>query len=250
VGRKLTLALGGHFTEPTAPVLEEAFAPSTPSQAVHTSPTAPEQTLVSDRSRSSKPPQAILAASAASTRKRGGVLWLSSLGLGGGVVLVGLVWALHEPLRGPATPVVNTDSPPAPPLTAVIAEPAPAEPNVPDRVAASEPPPPAVKVSEGDECRWDSRAPDLSPEAGNRPDNYVHMVAQQAVTVCWRDAEKKTRKQTLQAQEAVSFWGTPPFQIYATQPAALKVYFKGQVVRWSESDATHIALGRRASSLD
>ncbi len=232
VGRKLTLALGGHFTEPTAPVLEEA--------------------LGSSRSGSSQPTQVFQAASAAASRKRGGGLWLSSLGLGG-VVLVGLVWALQEPLRGPATPVVNTASPPAPPPTPVIAEPAPDTPSVPVGLAATEPPPlavPAVRVSDSDECRWVSRAPDLTPEAGVRPDNYVHVVAQQAVTVCWRDAEKKTRKQTLQAQEAVSFWGTPPFQVYASQPAALKVYFKGQVVRWSESDPPHIALGQRASSLD
>ena len=247
VGRKLILALGGDFTEPTQAVLEEAQA--APKPAVNAAKSVPARTLVSSRSGSSPVLPPLQAAPAEGSLKHGGGLWLSSLGLGG-VVLVGLVWVLHEPQRGPATPLVTTESPPAPPPLPAIAEPAPAAPGIPERLAATEPPSPAVpaaRVSDSDECRWDARAPDLTPEAGSRPDNYVHVVAQETVTVCWRDADKKTRKQTLQAQEAMSFWGTPPFQVYASPPNALKVYFKGQAVRWPDLDTAQMSLGRRVS---
>jgi hypothetical protein len=100
-------------------------------------------------------------------------------------------------------------------------------------------------------CAWIRNAPDLTPAEGSRPDNYVHLVALQNTAVCWRDADNKTRQHTLQAGESVSFWGTPPFQLYAVQPGAIKVYFRGQLVRWADaSGANHILLDRRLAATD
>jgi hypothetical protein len=202
------------------------------------------------------------------------------MSLGAGVVLaLGLVWAIQEKESPPAATAVQeapASVPPAPDAPTTAADPSalgnasdakppvsapavtPLPPLAPATVAAT----PAVVASlaataaadastASDECRWTRRATDLTPESGNRPDNYVHVVAKETTTVCWRDADKKTRKQTLQAEEKVSFWGTPPFQVYAPNPATLKVYFKGQMVRWSESlDTQHIVLGTRTASTD
>lgn len=252
VGRKLTLALGGRFAEQSpAPHHDVATPPSPSGPVTATQITSPGNALA-DPSAAKKPVEKAPRRPDVLPQKRGGGLGLSSIGLGV-VVLAGLVWVLYEPQRGPATPSVKTESPPAPPPLPAVADPPAAAPSVPVSVAATEPPPAAVPATwthDGDECRWVARAPDVTPGTGTRPDNYVHVVARETVTVCWRDAEKKTRKQTLQALEAVSFWGTPPFQVYASSPNALKIYFKGLAVSWPDGDATHISLGRRASSAD
>lgn len=172
--------------------------------------------------------------------------WVTAAGLGL-LLALGLSWSMREtaPVRPvPATlPVV---APPSEPATAPRdLAPAPTPGVAPAAVAA-----PAVGVvttplaSDNEACRWVASPTHLTPAGGSRPDNYVHVVASEAVTVCWRDAEKKTRKQVLQANEATSFWGTPPFQVYASNPNTLKVYFKGQVVRWpTEAEHAHIVLG-------
>lgn len=276
VGRKLTLALGGEFVE-HAPDIEtptvDSPAPASLNAAL--SEAKPMRVAETTVAKPYDPDGATADPSATSGRKggtgvRGGGTGPWVMSLGAGVVLaLGLVWMTQEK-EAPAAPTVAQEAPPTLPSaqdTPTAAAPAP------DNAVDAQPPADMPKVTPmtpvavtatplvatdavdasaaADVCRWTLRATDLTPGSGNRPDHYVHVVAQEKTTVCWRDADKKTRQQALQAGEKVSFWGTPPFQVYAANPATLKVYFKGQVVRWSESTHTqHIMLGARAPTTD
>lgn len=260
VGRKLTLALGGSCPDPQAapdsPAPDDTARPTTLHASApdnHAAPTPSERRRL-DLSPALK--EALLPRPKA--HRPIGFAW----GLGGTlslILVVALSWAIQDstPVRpqapqGPALALAKESAPePIPDSAPTASEEHERMVNV-VATAVSESVNPmaphpslsAAPIAEG--CRWSSNAPDLTPAANQRPDNYVHVEAQSTTTVCWRDADKKTRLEVLKPNDGVSFWGTPPFQVYASDPARLKVYFKGQLVRWPiDTDTLHIVLGTR-----
>ena len=271
VGRKLTLFLGGEFFEHPNEKDPSPMTASADRPADHGASAQPAMKAIEAFDPGTDVPPDKSAAPPRSPQRAGG-LWVTSIAVGV-VSALGLFWLLKDqetsarqtslaapegvqaterlvPSQDPKTAALtstsHTDA--ASPLERAQ-DSAPVAPSAtaPSEASALT----AALPLEQDVCRWSRQAPNLTPEGGPRPDNYVHVVALETTTVCWRDADQKSRMQTLQPQDQVSFWGHPPFQVYASHPGALKVYFKGLIVRWPmESSTQHIVLGKPHVSAD
>ena len=94
-------------------------------------------------------------------------------------------------------------------------------------------------------CHWGMPALDLTPGNDDRRTHYIHLVGLQAVTLCWRDAQRQSETVQLQPGEALTLTGQPPFSISSANPDRFSLYYKGQRVRWPEAGTAHFILQAR-----
>ena len=91
-------------------------------------------------------------------------------------------------------------------------------------------------------CNWNSAEEEVQPDAPRKAGEYVHVVAQQASTVCIMDGQKRVATLNLQVGEGRSIYGLPPFRVYSADLNLVKVYFQGQLIKLSSQEITQIKL--------
>lgn len=91
-------------------------------------------------------------------------------------------------------------------------------------------------------CNWQANVLEAQPSNPRKSADYVHLVAQQDVVVCIKDAEQRVATLELQAGDARSIYGPPPFHVYSAQMAALKIYFQGQFIKLPEEGVQQVQL--------
>jgi transcriptional regulator with XRE-family HTH domain len=91
-------------------------------------------------------------------------------------------------------------------------------------------------------CNWQANVLEAQPSSPRKSADYVHLVAQQDVVVCIKDAEQRVATLELQAGDARSIYGPPPFHVYSAQMAALKIYFQGQFIKLPEEGVQQVQL--------
>jgi len=111
--------------------------------------------------------------------------------------------------------------------------------NVPPEQTASQPanasPPQTVAAVQAKlptaPCNWQATAVEIQPTSPRKPAEYVHMVAQQNVLVCIKDAEQRVATLEMQAGDARSIYGPAPFKVYSTHLSGMQIYFQGQAIK-------------------
>ena len=91
-------------------------------------------------------------------------------------------------------------------------------------------------------CNWNSAEEEVQPDSPRKAGEYVHVVAQQASTVCIMDGQKRVATLNLQVGEGRSIYGLPPFRVYSADLNLVKVYFQGQLIKLSSQEITQIKL--------
>lgn len=91
-------------------------------------------------------------------------------------------------------------------------------------------------------CRWSKDEEEIQPESPRKAGDYVHVVAQQAMTVCIMDGQKRVATLNLQVGEARSIYGPSPFWVSSSDLSGVKVYFQGQQIRPTNQDGHQIKL--------
>lgn len=91
-------------------------------------------------------------------------------------------------------------------------------------------------------CRWSKEEEEIQPESPRKGGDYVHVVAQQAITVCIMDGQERAAILNLQDGEGRSIYGPPPFRVYSSDFQGLKVYFQGQQIKLAKQDTQQIKL--------
>ena len=91
-------------------------------------------------------------------------------------------------------------------------------------------------------CSWNSAEEEVQPDSPRKAGEYVHVVAQQASTVCIMDGQKRVATLNLQVGEGRSIYGLPPFRVYSADLNLVKVYFQGQLIKLSSQEITQIKL--------
>ena len=91
-------------------------------------------------------------------------------------------------------------------------------------------------------CNWSSVEEEVQPDSPVKAGEYVHVVAQQASTVCIMDAQKRVATLNLQVGEGRSIYGLSPFRVYSADFNFIKVYFQGQLIKLSSQEITQIKL--------
>ena len=80
-------------------------------------------------------------------------------------------------------------------------------------------------------CNWQANAVEIQPTSPRKPAEYVHLVAQQNVLVCIKDAEERVATLEMQSGDARSIYGPAPFKVYSTQLSGMQIYFQGQAIK-------------------
>jgi cytoskeletal protein RodZ len=114
--------------------------------------------------------------------------------------------------------------------------------NVPAKLETTSTPKEMTKADTQSACIWNGVEEEVQPNYPIKAGEYVHVVAQQASTVCIMDGQKRVATLNLQVGEGRSIYGKPPFKIYSTDLASLKIYFQGQLVKLPSSDIQQIKL--------
>ena len=91
-------------------------------------------------------------------------------------------------------------------------------------------------------CIWNNAEVEVRPDAAQKAGEYVHVVAQQASTVCIMDGQKRVATLNLLVGEARSIYGLPPFRVYSADLNLIKVYFQGQLIKLNSQEITQIKL--------
>ena len=91
-------------------------------------------------------------------------------------------------------------------------------------------------------CNWNSAEEEVQPDSPRKAGEYVHVVAQQASTVCIMDGQKRVATLNLQVGEGRSIYGLSPFRVYSADLNLVKVYFQGQLIKLSSQEITQIKL--------
>jgi len=91
-------------------------------------------------------------------------------------------------------------------------------------------------------CNWQTTALEIQPTSPRKSAEYVHMVAQQNVVVCIKDAEQRVATLELEAGKERSIYGPAPFAVYSTNLAQLNLYFQGQLVKLPDDKTQHLKL--------
>lgn len=101
----------------------------------------------------------------------------------------------------------------------------PASPSAPKTLERAQAKPPTAP------CNWLATAIEIQPTSPRKPAEYVHMVAQQNVLVCIKDAEQRVATLEMQAGDARSIYGPAPFKVYSTHLSGMQIYFQGQAIK-------------------
>ena len=91
-------------------------------------------------------------------------------------------------------------------------------------------------------CIWNNAEVEVQPDAAQKAGEYVHVVAQQASTVCIMDGQQRVATLNLQVGEARSIYGLSPFRVYSADLNLIKVYFQGQLIKLNAQEITQIKL--------
>jgi hypothetical protein len=91
-------------------------------------------------------------------------------------------------------------------------------------------------------CNWNSVEEEVQPNSPIKAGEYVHVVAQQASTVCIMDGQKRVATLNLQVGEGRSIYGLSPFRVYSADFKEVKVYFQGQQIKLAKQDTQQIKL--------
>ena len=143
--------------------------------------------------------------------------------------------------QAPAPVQIEPSAPaqtPAPVEPVVVAPPANAE----DASKTPTPNAQATLTPRTAKCNWQANVLEAQPSSPRKSADYVHLVAQQDVVVCIKDAEQRVATLELQAGDARSIYGPPPFHVYSAQMAALKIYFQGQFIKLPEEGVQQVQL--------
>ena len=138
------------------------------------------------------------------------------------------------------TPSLPSSSPP----TSSPSEAIPDTPKVIVPKSESPLPAPAASNLSGSKtnCDWQTTALEIQPTSPRKSAEYVHMVAQQNVVVCIKDAEQRVATLELEAGKERSIYGPAPFAVYSTNLAQLNLYFQGQLVKLPNDKTQHLKL--------
>jgi len=91
-------------------------------------------------------------------------------------------------------------------------------------------------------CVWNGVEEEVQPNYPIKAGEYVHVVAQQASTVCIMDGHQRVATLNLQVGEGRSIYGLSPFRVYSADLNLMKVYFQGQLIKLSSQEITQIKL--------
>lgn len=91
-------------------------------------------------------------------------------------------------------------------------------------------------------CNWNSAEEEVQPNYPIKAGEYVHVVAQQASTVCIMDGQQRVATLNLQVGEGRSIYGLSPFRVYSADLNLVKVYFQGQLIKLNSQEITQIKL--------
>jgi transcriptional regulator with XRE-family HTH domain len=91
-------------------------------------------------------------------------------------------------------------------------------------------------------CIWNNAEVEVQPDYPQKAGEYVHVVAQQASTVCIMDGQQRVATLNLQVGEARSIYGLSPFRVYSADLNVIKVYFQGQLIKLNAQEITQIKL--------
>ncbi len=91
-------------------------------------------------------------------------------------------------------------------------------------------------------CNWSSVEEEVQPNYPIKAGEYVHVVAQQASTVCIMDGQQRVATLNLQVGEGRSIYGLSPFRVYSADLNLVKLYFQGQLIKLNSHEITKIKL--------
>ena len=148
------------------------------------------------------------------------------------------------PINTAAQPAQTPSSPSTSPPTSSPSEAIPDTPKVIVPKAESPLPAPVASNLSGSKtnCNWQTTALEIQPTSPRKSAEYVHMVAQQNVVVCIKDAEQRVATLELEAGKERSIYGPAPFAVYSTNLAQLNLYFQGQLVKLPNDKTQHLKL--------
>jgi transcriptional regulator with XRE-family HTH domain len=148
------------------------------------------------------------------------------------------------PINTAAQPAQTPSSPSTSPPTSSPSEAIPDTPKVIVPKAESPLPAPVASNLSGSKtnCNWQTTALEIQPTSPRKSAEYVHMVAQQNVVVCIKDAEQRVATLELEAGKERSIYGPAPFAVYSTNLAQLNLYFQGQLVKLPDDKTQHLNL--------
>lgn len=114
--------------------------------------------------------------------------------------------------------------------------------NVAPSLEATSTPKELAKSDTQSACNWNSAEEEVQPDSPRKAGEYVHVVAQQASTVCIMDGQKRVATLNLEVGEGRSIYGLSPFRVYSADLNLVKVYFQGQLIKLSSQEITQIKL--------
>ena len=91
-------------------------------------------------------------------------------------------------------------------------------------------------------CSWNNAEEEVQPDSPHKAAEYVHVVAQQASTVCIMDGQMRVATLNLEVGDARSIYGPAPFKVYSADLKAIKVYFQGQHIKLANQDTQQMKL--------
>lgn len=91
-------------------------------------------------------------------------------------------------------------------------------------------------------CNWNSAEEVIQPDSPRKAGEYVHVEAQQAMTVCIMDGQQRVATLNLKVGEGRSIYGLSPFRVYSADFKEVKVYFQGQQIKLANQDTQQIKL--------
>jgi cytoskeleton protein RodZ len=81
-------------------------------------------------------------------------------------------------------------------------------------------------------CAWPSgAAPIFQPQQARKPGDMVYVVSEVSQVLCVADADGKSQSKRLEAGQAQSYYGRPPWQLMSSALQQTQVYFQGYKVR-------------------
>ena len=114
--------------------------------------------------------------------------------------------------------------------------------NVPAKLEATSTPKEMAKADTQSACIWNGVEEEVQPNYPIKAGEYVHVVAQQASTVCIMDGQQRVATLNLQVGEGRSIYGLSPFRVYSADFNLIKVYFQGQLIKLNSQEITQIKL--------
>jgi len=223
-GKKLLHALGHKLPEvalTTEAVMEQPALQIETAPAPATKPAAKPQPLVSPYS--ARSPWRL------NPQNFAWPLLLLLIALG----LLGLYIDKAPEINAPEQVQVQPQPQPQPQIESAAPGQSPATPPATPPTTSSAPPTvePAQAKAPAGQCNWQASAVEVQPSSPRKPAEYVHLVAQQDVKVCIKDAEQRVATLELQAGDARSIYGPAPFKVYSAKLSGMQIYFQGQAIK-------------------